>query len=162
MKTAVAMKICDTLGVGGSYSELVACDYNHGTLILGHDGPFHIGIAAGKPTLRGMGLYHGKWGTGVSVEATVRKGSVTMLNLTQTGDGRLQFISNQGEAIEAPILKIGNTMTHVKFDRGPSEMMNAWYALSPTHHAAMSVGHNTETLKKVATLMEIEMEVVSS
>ena len=161
MKTAVAMKICDTLGVGGSYSELVACDYNHGTMILGHDGPFHIGIAAGKPVLRGMGLYHGKWGTGVSVEATVRKGPVTMLNLTQTDDGRLRFISNQGEAIEAPILKIGNTMTHVKFDRGPTEMMNDWFALSPTHHAAMSVGHNTEALKKVAMLMQISLSTVS-
>ncbi len=120
-----------------------------------------MGIAAGKPVLRGMGLYHGKWGTGVSVEATVRKGPVTMLNLTQTDDGRLRFISNQGQAIEAPILKIGNTMTHVKFDRGPTEMMNDWFALSPTHHAAMSVGHNTEAIKKVAMLMQISLATVS-
>ncbi|WP_238383106.1 L-fucose/L-arabinose isomerase family protein [Rubripirellula obstinata] len=161
MKTAVAMKICDILGVGGSYSELVACDYNHDTIILGHDGPFHIGIADGKPILRGMGLYHGKWGTGVSVEATVQKGPVTMLNLTQTGDGKLRMIANQGDAIEAPVLKIGNTMTHVKFDRGPSEMMNQWFALAPTHHAAMSVGHNRLQFEKVAKLMNIEFQVVS-
>ncbi|TWU03098.1 L-fucose/L-arabinose isomerase family protein [Neorhodopirellula pilleata] len=161
MKTAIAMKICDILGVGGSYIELVACDYHYGTIILGHDGPFHIGIADKKPILRGMGLYHGKWGTGVSVEATVRKGPVTTLNLTQIGDGRLRFLSNQGQAIQAPILKIGNTMTHVKFDRGPSEMMNRWYSLSPTHHAAMSVGHNTSQMQKVATLMGIDLKVVS-
>ena len=27
---------------------------------MGHDGPFHLGIAEGKPILRGLGLYHGK------------------------------------------------------------------------------------------------------
>ena len=89
MKTAIAMKVCDILGVGGSYSEIVAADYERGTMILGHDGPFHIAISDGKPILRGMGLYHGKWGTGVSVEATVRKGPVTLLNVTQTRDGQL-------------------------------------------------------------------------
>lgn len=162
MKTAVAMKICDLLGVGGSYSELVACDYNRGTIILGHDGPFHIAIADGKPVLRGMGLYHGKWGTGVSVEATVQKGPVTTLNLTQTQNGKLRFISNEGEAMDAPILKIGNTMTHVRFDRSPTPMMNQWYAMAPTHHAALSVGHNRSLFEKVAKLMGIDFHVISA
>ena len=161
MKTAIAMKICDTLGVGGSYSEIVAADYDRGTIILGHDGPFHIAIADSKPILRGMGLYHGKWGTGVSVEATVRKGPITLLNLTQTGDGKLRMIANPGEAIEAPILKIGNTMTHVKFAQGPTQMMNQCFDLAPTHHAAMSVGHNTSDVRRVATLMGIPFNVVS-
>ena len=154
MKTAIAMKVCDILGVGGSYSEIVAADYARGTMILGHDGPFHIAISDGKPILRGMGLYHGKWGTGVSVEATVRKGPVTLLNVTQTGDGRLRTIVNQGDAIEAPILRIGNTMTHVRFAKGPTQFMNDWFRLAPTHHCAMSVGHSMDQFQKVATLME--------
>jgi L-arabinose isomerase len=153
MKTSVAMKISDILGVGGSYSEIVAADYQRGTIILGHDGPFHIAIAAQKPTLRGMGLYHGKWGTGVSVEATVRKGPVTVLNVTQDGEGRLRAIVNHGEAIEAPILRIGNTMTHVRFAWGPTEFMNRWFALAPTHHGALSVGHNAGVFEKVANLL---------
>lgn len=161
MKTAVAMKICDILGVGGSYSEIVASDYDRGTIILGHDGPFHIAIADGKPILRGMGLYHGKWGTGISVEATVRKGPVTLLNLTQIKEGKLRLIANEGQAVEAPILKIGNTMTHVRFALGPSQMMNQWFALAPTHHGAMGVGHNTTQLRKVASLVGIELKTVS-
>ncbi len=152
-KTAIAMKVCDTLDVGGSYCEIVASDYEQDTIILGHDGPFHVSIADGKPILRGMGLYHGKWGNGVSVEATVRKGPVTLLNVTQTAEGRLRTIVNEGEAIEAPILKIGNTMTHVRFPVGPTDMMNRWFALAPTHHCAMSVGNNAGQLRKVATVM---------
>lgn len=46
-------------------------------MILGHDGPFHFAISNGKPILRGMGVYHGKRGSGVSVEAKVRPGAVT-------------------------------------------------------------------------------------
>ena len=97
MKTAVAMKVCDILGVGGSYSEIAAVDYQRGTIMLGHDGPFHLAIAGQKPILRGMGLYHGKWGSGVSVEATVRTGPVTVLNMTQDAAGRLRAIVNEGE-----------------------------------------------------------------
>ncbi len=153
MKTAIAMKVSDILGVGGSYSEIVAADYEQGTILMGHDGPFHLAIAADKPVLRGMGLYHGKWGTGVSVEATVRKGPVTLLNMTQHGDGRLHTILNQGESIQAPILKVGNTMTQVRFREGPTQVMNRWFALAPTHHCAMSAGHNAKALQKVAQVM---------
>ncbi|MEM9659023.1 MAG: L-fucose/L-arabinose isomerase family protein, partial [Planctomycetota bacterium] len=161
VKTAVAMKICDTLGAGGSYSEIVAVDYDRDSIILGHDGPFHIAIAEGKPILRGMGLYHGKWGAGVSVEATVRKGPVTLLNVTQTGEGELRMIANEGEAVAGPILRIGNTMTHVKFAHSPTQTMNEWFALAPTHHAAMSVGRNTCRFQKVATLLGIDFRTVS-
>ena len=72
-------------------------------MILGHDGPFHFAISNGKPILRGMGVYHGKRGSGVSVEAKVRPGAVTTLGVTQTRDGRLKFNISEGEAIDAPI-----------------------------------------------------------
>lgn len=92
MKTAIAMKICDTLGIGGSYCEIVASDFTDQTIIMGHDGPFHIGIADRRPILRGLGLYHGKWGSGISVEAKVKSGPITNLGITQTIDGKLKLI----------------------------------------------------------------------
>jgi L-arabinose isomerase len=159
-KTALAMKVCDTLNVGGSFCEIVAADYDRDTILLGHDGPFHIAIADGKPILRGLGLYHGKSGHGVSVEATVRKGPVTLLNVTQTADGRLRAIVSEGDAVDGPILKIGNTMTHVRFPIGPTEMMNRWFALAPTHHCAMSVGNNVNAFHKVAAVAGIPCDTI--
>jgi L-arabinose isomerase len=156
LKTAVAMKICDILGVGGSYSELVVVDYVDGTILLGHDGPFHVAIAEGMPILRGMGLYHGKQGTGVSVEAKVRTGPVTTLNVTQTGDGKLKLIIGEGESTGGPIMQIGNTQTPVRFREHPDAYMTRWFAEGPTHHCAMSIGYNAAWFQKVGELMQIK------
>lgn len=160
LKTAIAMKICDTLGLGGSFSEIVAMDYNRNTVILGHDGPFHISLSEDKPVLRGMGVYHGKKGSGVSVEAHVLEGDVTTLGVTQTFDGRLKFIISEGTAVKAPILMIGNTQTHVRFNLDPDDYMDQWFKEAPTHHCAMSVGHNASVLIKVAKLLDIPYVVV--
>lgn len=161
MKTALAMKICDILGVGGSYSEIVATDFVEGTILMGHDGPFHIAISDRRPILRGMGLYHGKWGSGISVEAKVRTGPVTTLGVTQTRDGHLKMIVNQGDSIDGEILRIGNTMTPVRFRVPPVEFMDAWFPLGPTHHCAMSVGHNAAQFGKVAALLDWPCESAS-
>lgn len=155
IKTALAMKIADLCDAGGSFCEIVAADFNRNTMILGHDGPFHFAISNGKPILRGMGVYHGKRGSGVSVEAKVRCGAVTTLGVTQTGDGRLKFNISEGEAIDAPILLNGNTSTHIRFSLPPAEYMDRWFVEAPTHHLALSVGHNAGLFSKIAELMNI-------
>lgn len=155
MKTALAMKICDLLGVGGSFAEIVVTDYINGTILIGHDGPFHIKISDGKPILRGMGVYHGKRGSGISVEAKVKPGPVTTLNVTQTLDGKLKFIVSEAQATDGPIMQIGNTQTPVRFSCDPDTYMSRWFAEAPTHHCALAVGHNAAVLEKLGILMNI-------
>ena len=156
IKTNVAMKICDILGKGGSFCEIVAMDYIHNTMLLGHDGPFHISISDGKPMLRGLGVYHGKKGSGISVEANVVSGPITMLGVTQLRNGNLRFIVSEGVAKKFDILTIGNTQTHVDFGMDLDAYMDEWFAAAPTHHCAMSIGHNAALFEKVAKLMHIE------
>lgn len=156
IKTDVAMKICDILGTGGSFCEIVAMDYIHNTMLLGHDGPFHISISDGKPMLRGLGVYHGKKGSGISVEANVIAGPITMLGVTQLRNGNLRFIVSEGIAKKLDILTIGNTQTHVDFGIDLDAYMDEWFKAAPTHHCAMSVGHNAALFEKVAKLMGIE------
>ena len=155
------MTICDTLGVGGSFCEIVTTDYDDGTILLGHDGPFHIQIAEGKPILREMGLYHGKRGAGISVEAKVRRGDVTNLGLTQTGDGKLKLIISEGVSTDGKIMTIGNTQTPVRFPTDPDTYMETWFAEAPTHHFAMSVGKNAALFEKVAKLLDVQYIVLS-
>ncbi len=155
LKTALAMKICDLLGVGGSFCEIVTTDYLRGTILMGHDGPFHLAIARGRPILRGLGLYHGKRGSGVSVEAKVKSGPVTTLGVTQTGDGKMKFIVSEAEATDDPIMAIGNTQTHVRLATDPDTWYERWLVEAPIHHFAMSVGHNAALFRKVAGLLGI-------
>lgn len=155
LKTCLAMKICDILGYGGSFCEIVVTDYQDGTILLGHDGPFHLAIANGKPILRGMAIYHGKQGSGISVEAKVLAGPITTLGCTQTMDGNLKFIITEAESTNGPIMAIGNTQTPVRFKQDPDGYMDEWFAQAPTHHFAMSIGHHASLYSKIGTLLNI-------
>ena len=156
-KNAIAMLIMDRLEAGGSFTELYAMDFVDQFLLMGHDGPFHLAIADGKPALRGLGLYHGKRGQGISVEARVKKGPVTILGLTQTGSGKLKMLVSEGESISGPILQIGNTNSRIRFSVGPAEFMDAWCTQGPTHHCALGVGHVAREVEKVARILGLEI-----
>jgi len=155
-----AMKILDLLGAGGSFTEFYAIDFRQGFILMGHDGPFHLAIAEGRPILRGLGLYHGKRGYGVSVEASVRKGPVTILGLTQTRDGRLKLVAAEGESLPGERLQIGNTNSRVRFGLAPEAFFNAWCNEGPTHHCALGVGRLLGKIEKVASLLTMDLRTV--
>ncbi len=68
VKNVIAMKIMDLLGMGGSFTEYYAMDFAADLVLMGHDGPGHIGIAQDRIKVRPLKVYHGKVGAGLSVE----------------------------------------------------------------------------------------------
>jgi L-arabinose isomerase len=160
LKNCLAMKILDCLGAGGSFTEFYAMDFRERFVLMGHDGPAHLAIGARKPVLRGLGLYHGKRGYGVSVELSVKTGPVTLLAMTQTAEGKLKLLAAEGESIPGPILKIGNTNSRLRFPLGPAAFVDEWCRQGPTHHCALGVGHVRGAIEKVAELMELPLTVV--
>jgi L-arabinose isomerase len=156
LKNAVAMKIMDTLGAGGSFTEFYAMDFDENFLLMGHDGPGHVAISDRKPVLRELDIYHGKAGGGVSIEFSVKTGPVTIFAVTQTRDGRLKMMAAEGESLPGPTLNIGNTNSRLRFSLPPTEFMNAWCQQGPTHHCALGTGHQAGVLGKVARLLGIE------
>jgi L-arabinose isomerase len=156
LKNAVAMKVMDVLGAGGSYTEFYAMDFDEQFVLMGHDGPAHLAIGDRQPILRGLGVYHGKAGAGVSVEFNVKTGPVTIFSCTQTGAGRLKFLAAEGESIPGPILRIGNTNSRIRFGSGPAEFIDSWCAHAPTHHCALGIGHQAAVLAKFARLQGLE------
>ena len=160
LKNAVAMKVMDALGAGGSFTEFYAMDFDENFILMGHDGPGHVAISDRKPVLRGLGTYHGKAGHGVSVEFGVRTGPVTIFGVTQTRDGRLKMLAAEGESLPGSTMKIGNTNSRLRFGLPPAPFMNAWCEEGPTHHCALGVGHHAGTLRKVARLLGLEFVAV--
>jgi L-arabinose isomerase len=156
LKTNIAQLILDRLGAGGSYTEFYALDLAEDFVLMGHDGPMHVAIAEGRPTLRALRLYHGKRGAGLSVEAKVRYGPVTIVGCTQTAEGALKLVVGEGESIPGDTFRIGNTNSRLRFPLGPAELLEAWCAEGPTHHVALGVGHRADEVRKVASLLGLE------
>jgi L-arabinose isomerase len=157
LKTNLAMMILDQFGAGGSFTEFYAMDFREGFVLMGHDGPGHLTISGRKPVLRGLGLYHGKRGSGVSVEFSVKTGPVTLLAVTQTADGDLKMITAEGESLPGPTLRIGNTNSRLRFPPGPREFVNEWCRQGPTHHCALGLGHLRSAIAKFSELTGLEM-----
>jgi L-arabinose isomerase len=157
LKTCIAMFIMDRLEAGGSFTEFYAMDFKESFILMGHDGPGHIAISSAKPVLRGLGLYHGKRGAGISVEFSVKTGPITVLGVTQTADGHLKMIAAEGECIPGATMRIGNTNSRLKFPLGPAEFMNRWCSEGPTHHCALGIGHQASRIEKFARLRGLEL-----
>jgi L-arabinose isomerase len=160
LRASLAMLILDRLGAGGSFSELQALNFTDNVVEMGHDGPAHLAISERRPLLRGLGIYHGKRGYGVSVEFDVAHGPVTALGLTQLRDGTLRFVACEGEVVGGPLLQIGNTTSRVDFGRDPGEWCDAWAATAVNHHWALGTGHRIAELRAVSDLLGIELVTV--
>jgi L-arabinose isomerase len=160
IKNAQAMKIMDTFGVGGSFTEYYAMDWNDDVVLMGHDGPGHIKIAQGKTKVRPLKVYHGKVGRGLSVEMSVKHGPVTLLSVVQTVDGRLELLVAEGESVPGPILEIGNTNSRYKFGIGARAFVNNWNVHGPAHHCAVGVGHIAHKVEKLGALLGLKVQRV--
>ncbi|TLV03240.1 arabinose isomerase [Dyadobacter luticola] len=160
IKNAQAMKIMDSFGAGGSFTEYYAMDFNDDIVLMGHDGPGHIAIAEGKTKVRPLYVYHGKVGNGLSVEMCVKHGPVTLLSVVETWDGKVNLLVAEGESVEGPILEIGNTNSRYRFSCGARKFVEGWNSHGPAHHCAVGVGHISSKIKKLGQLLGIETIVV--
>ncbi|MHA4896464.1 arabinose isomerase [Pedobacter sp. PWIIR3] len=156
IKNAQAMKIMDSFGAGGSFTEYYAMDFNDDVVLMGHDGPCHAGIAQGKIKVKPLQVYHGKVGSGLSVEMSVKHGSVTLLSVVETGDGKVVFLVAEAESVAGPILEIGNTNSRYKFSIGARAFVESWNSYGPAHHCAIGIGHISSKILKLGALLGIE------
>jgi L-arabinose isomerase len=156
VKNAQAMKIMDSFGAGGSFTEYYAMDWNEDVVLMGHDGPGHIAIAQGKTKVRPLKVYHGKVGRGLSVEMSVKHGPVTLLSVIEAEGGRLKLLVAEGESVPGPVLEIGNTNSRYKFPIGARRFVNDWNAQGPAHHCAVGVGHLADKIAKLGRLLAVE------
>lgn len=162
IKTCIAMLIMDRLNIGGSFAEFHPFDFNEDFILVGHDGPHHLSIAEGKPILRSLVKYHGKPGSGASVEFKLKEGPITIFGITQTENGKFKFIIGEGYSKKGPIPPTGNTNTRGFFEPNTKDFIKQWVMEGPTHHYALGIGHHGTTIKKIANVLGIEAVIVKA
>jgi L-arabinose isomerase len=156
IKNAQAMKIMDSFGAGGSFTEYYAMDFAADIVLMGHDGPGHIAIAEGKTKVKPLGVFHGKVGNGLSVEMSVKNGPVTLLSVVEATGGKLMLLVAEGESVAGPILEIGNTNSRYRFSLGARKFTEQWNSYGPAHHCAVGLGHIGSKIKKLGQLLNME------
>ncbi len=160
VKTCAAMLIMNRVGGGGSFAELHPFDVDDNIILIGHDGPHNINISDKKPVLRKLKKFHGKSGSGISVEFNIKSGPITLLSCSVAESGRLKMILGKGESIPGDIPQTGNTNTRCRFKCGAEEFVERWCAEGPTHHLALGTGDKTAEIELFCSIMGIELHKV--
>ncbi|MBF9014039.1 MULTISPECIES: L-fucose/L-arabinose isomerase family protein [unclassified Oceanispirochaeta] len=159
VKNAQAMKILDSFGAGGSFSEYYGMDFDDDIVMLGHDGPAHFAISQGDVGLVPLSVYHGKPGKGLSIQMTVKHGPVTLLSVVEGTSGLFLLVA-EGECVPGPVLEIGNTNSRYRFSIGAEQFMNEWSYAGPTHHCAIGTGLQASRIQKFGLLAGLEVKII--
>lgn len=156
IKNVHAMKILDSFGAGGSFTEYYAMDFKDDVVLMGHDGPCHPAISESKIKVKPLKVYHGKVGNGLSVEMSVAHGTVTLLSVVEDGAGGIMLLMAEGESVEGAILEIGNTNSRYRFPIGARNFVESWNSHGPAHHCAVGKGRLASKIKKLGSILKIQ------
>jgi L-arabinose isomerase len=155
------MLMTDRLNAGGSFTEIHPINFNEEYVMIGHDGPHHMEIANDKPILRNLKLFHGKKGTGPSVEFKIKEGPISILALSQTNDGRFKMVVAEGNSVPGPIPATGNTNTRAVFKPDVRTFLERWSLEGPTHHFSLGIGHIGYKFEMIAKYFDISFSVAT-
>lgn len=160
IKSTLAMLILKMVGGSATLAELYSMDFNEDVVIIGHSGAGDPAISSRKSSLNVSEVFHGKSGKGYLTQFYPKLGPVTLFSITQDGNGDYRMVAAEGECVEGPLLNLGDTNCRVRFSCGLRDFVNNWSSFGPTHHGVLGLGHHIETLKKIAILLDLPLEIV--
>ena len=161
IKVAMGMSIMKTISGACQLSEFYTFDFNDDVVLIGHSGSGDADFStARKASMEIVPVFHGKAGGGFLTRFYPKAGPVTYLGITQDADGHFKFIVSEGIIEDGPTLGNGDTTFRTRFSIGAREWNNRWCECGPTHHFAAAQGSWTDTICKVAKILDVPVEVV--
>ena len=161
IKVAMGMSIMKTISGACQLSEFYTFDFNDDVVLIGHSGSGDADFStARKASMEIVPVFHGKAGGGFLTRFYPKAGPVTYLGITQDADGHFKFVVSEGVIEDGPTLGNGDTTFRTRFSIGAREWNNRWCECGPTHHFAAAQGSWTDTICKVAKILDVPVEVV--
>jgi L-arabinose isomerase len=158
---ATAMSILKTIAGTGTLEELYTLDFNDDIAILGHSGSGDAAVSVKKPYMKVVEVFHGKTGGGYLTQFYPGKGPLTILSIGEALDGTYKLIAAEGVAEDGPIMALGDTNQRTRFSIPMREFVDKWSLTGPTHHFGMAAGRHIATLKCVAKILDMPIEIVT-
>ena len=161
IKVAMGMSIMKTISGACQLSEFYTFDFNDDVVLIGHSGSGDADFStARKASMEIVPVFHGKTGGGFLTRFYPKAGPITYLGITQDADGNFKFVVSEGVIEDGPTLGNGDTTFRTRFSIGAREWNNRWCECGPTHHFAAAQGSWTDTILKVAKILDVPVEVV--
>ena len=161
IKVAMGMMIMKVLSGACQLSEFYTFDFNDDVVLIGHSGSGDACFStARKASMEIVPVFHGKAGGGFLTRFYPKAGPITYLGITQDKDGRFKFVVSEGVIENGPTLGNGDTTFRTRFSIGAREWNNRWCECGPTHHFAAAQGNWTDTILKVAKILDVPVEIV--
>ena len=161
IKVAMGMSIMKLISGACQLSEFYTFDFNDDVVLIGHSGSGDADFStARKASMEIVPVFHGKAGGGFLTRFYPKAGPVTYLGITQDADGHFKFVVSEGVIEDGPTLGNGDTTFRTRFSIGAREWNNRWCECGPTHHFAAAQGSWTDTILKVAKILDVPVEVV--
>ena len=161
IKVAMGMSIMKLISGACQLSEFYTFDFNDDVVLIGHSGSGDADFStARKASMEIVPVFHGKAGGGFLTRFYPKAGPITYLGITQDADGHFKFVVSEGMIEDGPTLGNGDTTFRTRFSIGAREWNNRWCECGPTHHFAAAQGSWTDTICKVAKILDVPGEVV--
>ncbi|MCK5843817.1 MAG: hypothetical protein KAG97_03860 [Victivallales bacterium] len=158
VKTAMACKLMDLLGAGGMFIEFFSMDFDENFILMGHDGPSNINMAASKGRVQHLEVHHGKTGHGLGIDYDMKSGPATLLNITHSmTNDTFKLIYSHCEIVDGDVLSIGNPNCRVRVEKQIHEFIDEWCQEGPSHHCAIGYGHLGAQLEMVGEALDFDI-----
>ncbi len=160
IQAAVAMFILKRILGSAMLAELYSMDFNDQTCIIGHSGAGDPDVSDETPLLKESNVFHGRKGKGYLTQFYPKAGPVTLLALSRDDQG-FKLVAAEGICEKGATMSIGDTNCRVRFEGGLRNFVNEWASKGPSHHSVLGIGHDLDTIKRVAMVLRLPLSIVT-
>jgi L-arabinose isomerase len=161
--TSTLMLMCaaQTLIGEANFSELYAMDFELDSVLVSHMGEGNPRVARGDRPVRLIDRELGIGGLGnpPTLVFSAQPGPATTAALVQLEGEAVRLLVGHGEVLDTPELpNVEMPYFHFRPHAGVKDFMDGWLSLGGPHHFVTNLGEQGERWRRLAELLDIEIE----